>query len=167
LGWRDRARHAMPSSNDESTPSAEGRSAAGGTQAEVVILGGSDETRLLLRGLLRLHHHRVDREVRTAETLEPRPPGTTPRVLILVADTESDDWSRELVTARDRQPGLLPLLVVPEASPRLVERARAVGVRGILTRPFAVRDLVGAVATLIRGGERFPPPDPEPGRGQR
>jgi hypothetical protein len=173
-GWRDRARRAMPSSNDELTPSAErppGRPAAGSDRptVDVVILGGSEETRLLLRGLLRLHRHRVDREVRSAEGLDVREGDVgPPRVLILVADTESDDWARELIIARDRQGGLLPLLIVPDTSSELIARAKAAGVRGILSRPFAVRDLVRAVETVAAGGELFPGAGDSPtGRGQR
>jgi DNA-binding NarL/FixJ family response regulator len=133
-----------------------------------VILGGSEETRLLLRGLLRLHHHRVAHEVRTADGLELRDDATQARVLILVVDSDSEDWTRELAIARDRQAGLLPLLVVPESTVEMVRRAQTAGVRGILTRPFAVRDLVHAVETIAGGGELFPPPsERETRRGQR
>lgn len=125
---------------------------------EAVIVGGNDETRLLLRGLLRLHHYRVRGEAPSAEGLDPIDGHVDGRVLILVADGDNEEWPLELSTARDRQPGLLPLLVVPESSPNLELRARAAGCRGILNRPFAIRDLISAVETIGRGAERFPVP---------
>ena len=72
--WRDRARRAMRR-NDESMPRAEvptGRTAPVVDRPKIatVIVGGTDETRLLLRGLVRLHHHRVLSEKATAEELE-------------------------------------------------------------------------------------------------
>jgi len=121
-----------------------------------VIVGGNDETRLLLRGLLRLHRYRVLGEAKTAEALEPVDEPMSRRVLVLVSDAEGEDWSSELATARERQTGLLPLLLVPETDPEIVARARAAGVLGVLSRPFAVRELVSAVEAVSRGEERFP-----------
>jgi DNA-binding NarL/FixJ family response regulator len=118
-----------------------------------VIVGGSEETRLLLRGLVRLHHHRVVGESATAQGLEALPPNASPRVLILVADGDGEEWPHELGLALERQPGLLPLLIVPDLTPDLVARARRLGVRGVLNRPFAIRDLVSAVEAVARGEE--------------
>jgi DNA-binding NarL/FixJ family response regulator len=81
------------------------------------------------------------------------PESTSARVLILVADGDREEWPHELRTALERQPGLLPLLVVQDVTPELVARARRMGIRGILNRPFAIRDLVSSVEAIARGEE--------------
>ena len=142
--------------NDESLPPAEGP--AGRTEfvsrrphIPTVIVGGSEETRLLLRGLVRLHQHRVLEEKATADELGPGDPNDPARVLILVADGEGDEWPHELATARELQPHLLALLVVPERTPDLIVRARRMGVKAVLNRPFAIRDLVSSVEAVALG----------------
>jgi AmiR/NasT family two-component response regulator len=116
-----------------------------------VIVGGTEETRLLLRGLVRLHQHRVLGEAGTAEMLPVSDPNDPPQVLILVGDGEGDEWPHELATARSLQPTLLPLLIVTERTPELIERARRMGVKAVLNRPFAIRDLVSSVEAVARG----------------
>ncbi|MCI4364761.1 MAG: hypothetical protein L3K10_01665 [Thermoplasmata archaeon] len=103
--------------------------------------------------MIRLHHHRVTGEVGSAESLASVEEADPPRVLILVADGEGELWPHELGVARARQAGLLPLLIVPETTPDLLARARRLGVRAILNRPFAIRDLVSAVEAVARGEE--------------
>jgi len=144
--------------NDDSVPRAEGPV---GTPAEsddrpsiaTVIVGGTEETRLLLRGLVRLNHHRVLAETASAAQLPLGDPSDPPAVLILVGDGEGDDWPHELATARERMPSLHAILLVPERTPELIERARRMGVMAVLNRPFAIRDLVSAVEMVARGEE--------------
>ncbi len=150
--------HRSPRSEAPAGPSG---SAAPPPTVDAIIVGGNDETRLLLRGLLRLHHHRVLGEVRTADLLEPSDAVVEARVLILVADGNTEEWPHELATARERQPGVRTLLVVPESSTDLEARARSAGVRGILHRPFAIRDLISTVEAVGRGEERFGPTLPQ------
>ncbi|MGP8072550.1 MAG: hypothetical protein ACLPZM_05425 [Thermoplasmata archaeon] len=139
-----------------STPRTEVSAGRPDPPVDAVIVGGNDETRLLLRGLLRLHRYRVLGEARTAEELDPADDVMRRRVLVLVSDGEEETWPGELAVARERQTGLLPLLIVPEIQRELVTRARAAGIRGILSRPFAIRELISAVETVGRGEERFP-----------
>jgi|HubBroStandDraft_1064217.scaffolds.fasta_scaffold360678_2 DNA-binding NarL/FixJ family response regulator len=142
--------------NDERVPTAEGP--GGRTDAtddhlivSTIILGGTEETRLLLRGLVRLNRHRVLAETATADQLVMANPSDPSSVLILVADGDSDEWPHELATARQRQPTLRTILLVPERTPELIERARRMGVKGVLNRPFAIRDLVASVEAVARG----------------
>jgi AmiR/NasT family two-component response regulator len=133
-----------------------------------VIVGGTEETRLLLRGLIRLHQHRVLGEASTADELDPVDPNDPAQVLILVADGEGDEWPHELLTSRIHQPNLLPLLLVTERTPDLISRARRMGVKAVLNRPFAIRDLVSSVEAVARGEDildRVPGP-PRPRAGQ-
>jgi DNA-binding NarL/FixJ family response regulator len=155
LTWRDRARHAMRP-NDQSVPRAEGPigSTDGSTDrpsVSTIILGGTEETRLLLRGLVRLNRHRVLAEAASADQLPAIEPPDTPTVLILVGDGEGDDWPHELAGVRERVPGLEALLLVPERTPDLIARARRMGVKAVLNRPFAIRDLVSSVEAVARG----------------
>lgn len=145
----------MPN-KDQRSPRDEVPSGSPDPTVGAVILGGNDETRLLLRGLLRLHRYRVLAEAPSAEALEPAREPLGRRVLILVSDGDDDDWARELVVARERQTGLLPLLIVPDTQAEMVARARAAGVLGILCRPFAIRDLISTVEVVSRGEERLP-----------
>jgi len=156
--------------NDESVPRAEvpaGRSAPTFDRPVVatIIVGGTEETRLLLRGLVRLHHHRVLEETRTADHLKPADPSDPARVLILVGDGDGDGWPHELATARALHPDLLTLLIIPERTPDLIARARRMGVKAVLNRPFAIRDLVSAVEAVAQG-EDILDRVPEPGRSR-
>jgi len=125
-----------------------------------LIVGGDAETRLLVRGLLRLYHYRVEGDVPSADLLPPADANGEGRVLILVVDTDEGEWTRDLATARAHLPGVRPMLVVSELSPSLEARARAAGVRAILPRPFAIRDLISTVQAVGRGEERFGTPAP-------
>jgi DNA-binding NarL/FixJ family response regulator len=151
------------SHSERSTPrgvAASGESIAAGPALHAVIVGGNDEVRLLLRGLLRLHHYQVEREVPAAR---PPPSAGTPEelwVLLLVVDGNGEEWSAELASALERQPGLRTLLITSETTPDLEARARSAGVRGVLRRPFSIRDLISTVEAVGRGEERFGPAVP-------
>jgi AmiR/NasT family two-component response regulator len=160
--------------NDESLPRAEvptGRTAPSldRTVVSTIIVGGTEETRLLLRGLVRLHQHRVLAETGSADSLGPADPSDPARVLILVADGEGDAWPHELAAARESQPEALALLIVAERTPELIARARRMGVRAVLNRPFAIRDLVASVEAVAQGEDildRVPGPSrPRTGQG--
>jgi hypothetical protein len=126
-----------------------------------VIVGGNEETRLLLRGLLRLYHYRVEGEVPRAELLRPAESPDRERVLILVVDGRGEEWSKDLSIVRERQPGAQLLLIAQGGSASLEATARSAGVRGILYRPFGIRDLITTVEAVGRGEERFGPRAPQ------
>lgn len=151
---RGRARPVMPPTKQPPTP-------APGSAGSTVIVGGSDETRLLLRGLLRLYHYRVEGEVPRAEFLKPAPAGGEGRVLILVVDGPGDEWPSELATARERQPSAQPLLIARGVSAQFESTARSAGVRGILYHPYAIHDLISTVEAVRRGELRFAPNLPQ------
>jgi AmiR/NasT family two-component response regulator len=158
--------------NDETRPRAEGP--PGTTDApddrrivSTVIVGGTEETRLLLRGLVRLNRHRVLAETSSADQLQVEDPADPAAVLILVCDGEGDVWPHELATARERLPSLQPLLLVAERTPEVIARARRMGVKAVLNRPFAIRDLVASVEAVARGEDildRVSPPRPTTGQ---
>lgn len=114
-----------------------------------IVLGGSDDTRLLLRGLLRLHRHRVLLEAPTREGLAHVP--VSPELKILVLDVGTDPgegWSEALGEALRSRSDLRALVILPSADPALETRARQAGARATLVRPFAIRDFIEAVDSL-------------------
>lgn len=124
--------------------------------APAIVLGGSEDTRLLLRGLLRLHRHRVLLEAPTREGLARIP--TTPEVKILVLDAGPDKgeaWAEELANLLKGRSDLRALVILPSSDPGLETRARQAGARATLVRPFAIRDFVEAVDSL--GAPPSPP----------
>ena len=114
-----------------------------------VLLGGSEDTRLLLRGLLRLHHHRVLLEAPVREEIDRLPPSSDPKVLVVSAGAEKDGaWAEELSRLLATRPDLRALVILPSSDPGLASRAREAGARGVLARPFAIRDFVAAIDAL-------------------
>ncbi|HYA55013.1 MAG TPA: hypothetical protein VEG42_05370 [Thermoplasmata archaeon] len=114
--------------------------------APALVLGGSEDTRLLLRGLLRLHRHRVLFEGPTREGIDRLPP--SPETKILVLDTgpaKNDAWADELTSVLKGRTDLHALVILPSADPALEGRARQAGAKSILVRPFAIRDFIQAV----------------------
>jgi hypothetical protein len=119
--------------------------------ADVAIIGGSEETRLLLRGLVRLHRHRVVFEGSGPVGLRDLPAEPLGLVVLLDADVESAEWAEPIRRALRSFPGRRAILISPTRSPRIEGRAKELGFAVLLRRPFAVHELVEAIS---------PPPVP-------
>jgi CheY-like chemotaxis protein len=128
----------------------------------VVIAGGSEETRLLLRGLVRLHRHRVVAEGPGPETLRELPADVGTPVVLLDVDLDRPEWSSEIVETARRYPGIRIVLLTPNRSPRVDTFARDLGIHSVLRRPFAVHHLVEAIEAEGDGspGAEASPPKP-------
>lgn len=120
-----------------------------------VVVAGDEETRVLLRGLLRLHHFRVDGEAEGASQClelirEHRP-------TLLVADVNLAEGSPgSLVSeARKLAPGLRVILVAPASRPPAPPADRSQGPDVVLLRPFRIRQF--AEALLPSDGSPTPP----------
>jgi DNA-binding response OmpR family regulator len=113
--------------------------------ANVVIAGGSDETRLLLRGLVRLHHHRVVAEGYGPETIAQLPQGIESPVFLLDADLENPKWLEQIGSIAGRHAHSLVILLTSDGSASFEARVRTLGVDRLVRRPFAVHDLVEAI----------------------
>jgi len=113
----------------------------------VAIAGGSEETRLLLRGLVRLYRHKVVAEGPGPETLRELPADLVAPVLLLDVDLDQPGWTTEIVETVRRYPGTRIILLTPNRSPRVDTAARDLGVHTVLRRPFAVHQLVAALDT--------------------
>lgn len=125
-----------------------------------VLLGGNEDNRLLLRGLLRLHHYPVVLETADPSDLDRLPPSAGSGVLILDTELTGRPWEADLRAALKSHPELRALVILPRGAPSLETSAYAAGAKGVLVRPFAIRDLVRAVATVAASGESIPPSTP-------
>jgi CheY-like chemotaxis protein len=111
-----------------------------------VLLGGSEDTRLLLRGLLRLHRHQVLLEAQGPEGIERLPSSPETKVLIVDAGSKTDGtWVEDLCSVLRSRPDFRALVILPTSDPTLETRAREAGAQAVLVRPFAIRDFVEAV----------------------
>ncbi|MCI4320056.1 MAG: hypothetical protein L3J87_00310 [Thermoplasmata archaeon] len=122
---------------------------------DVIVAGGSEETRLLLRGLLRLHHHRIVGDLASGAAVLSIPPGAQDLVVVVDADLQDPDWERAIVQARQQCANLKVVLLTGTRSAEVIAKARNLGISAIVRRPFAVRELIEAV------GPAPPPAPPE------
>jgi len=110
------------------------------------LIGTNEDTKLLLRGLLRLYHHRVVFEGRSVGELEGVLPAPDPRVLVLDGETVPEGWESAIRAAQGAQPGLHTVLITSDRSPGLAARVRAAGASVVLVRPFAIAEFNRALA---------------------
>lgn len=124
-----------------------------------VLWGPNEDTRLLLRGLLRLHRCTVVHEVASLGELLALPPQPAPTILVVDAETDDAEWDRDLPAAIAQHPELRALVVLPAGGGFSESRARAAGASNVVARPFAIRDFVRAVEATV---QRPPPSAPAP-----
>ncbi len=111
-----------------------------------ILLGGNEDTRLLLRGLLRLHRHRVLLEAPGPEGIGRLPKSDETKVLVMDVGSEREpSWTDELSELLRGRLDLRAVVILPSADVALESRARAAGAKAVLVRPFAIHDFVEAV----------------------
>jgi DNA-binding NarL/FixJ family response regulator len=117
----------------------------GPNSATAIVVAGDEETRVLLRGLLRLHHFRVDGEAEGAthalELLRDHRPA------LLVADVNLAEGSPSALVA-DARAILSPLrviLVAPASRPPAPAPDAAHRPDVVLLRPFRIRQFAEAL----------------------
>jgi DNA-binding NarL/FixJ family response regulator len=115
------------------------------TRAPAVIWSENADTRLLLRGLLRLHLFPVLHEVATSEELVGLPPLSEPTVLVVDAESDSPGWQRTLPAVLSAHPEVRALVLLPPGDGSLEPAARAAGATAVVVRPFAIQDFVRAL----------------------
>jgi DNA-binding NarL/FixJ family response regulator len=120
-------------------------SAPQGPEPTAIVAAGDEETRVLLRGLLRLHHFRVDGEAEGASQalalLRTHRPG------LLLADVNLAEGSPAALVADARAivPALRVILVAPSSRPPPVMGVGGQGPDVVLLRPFRIRQFAEAV----------------------
>ncbi len=120
-------------------------SASETTASTAIVVAGDEETRVLLRGLLRLHHFRVEGEAEGAshalELLRDRRPH------LMVADVNLAEGSPSSLVeaARALLPSLRVILVAPASRPPPAPRDPGPRPDVVLLRPFRIRQFADAL----------------------
>jgi response regulator RpfG family c-di-GMP phosphodiesterase len=127
------------------------RTTAGEPMANVVIVGGAEEAQLILRGLLRLHQHRILGTGLPANAALEVLRTTADPVLLIDVDSKEPVWTDFVAEARRTNPATRVVLLSPTRSPRLEGQARAIGVAALVRRPFAIQELLSAVGPPTTG----------------
>jgi DNA-binding NtrC family response regulator len=128
--------------------------------ANVVIVGGTEEAQLILRGLLRLHQHRIiGASLRGSTALEMLRQTTDP-VLLIDVDMKDPGWSDFVPEALRANAATRVVLLTPSRSVRLDGQARALGVSALVRRPFAIQELLSAVGPVSAVPPAPSPPSP-------
>jgi len=131
-----------------------------GPEPTAIVAAGDEETRVLLRGLLRLHHFRVDGEADGATgaiaLIQTHRPG------LLLADVNLAEGSPGALIADARAivPKLRVILVAPASRPPPVLGVGGQGPDVVLLRPFRIRQFAEAVNPTP-----VAPPGPATGAG--
>jgi CheY-like chemotaxis protein len=133
-----------------SPPAALPERIAPSTTVPSILLIPEPDTRLLLKGLLRLHRHPVVFEADGIADLARLPPSPEPKIALVEVDLADPNWTDALGARLAERPDVRAVLVTTDRSPRLGEQARAAGCRAVLVRPFQIRDLVGALDAAAR-----------------
>jgi DNA-binding NarL/FixJ family response regulator len=126
--------------------------ASGGASSSAVVVAGDEETRVLLRGLLRLHHFRVDGEAEGAtqglDLIREHHP------TLLVADVNlAEGSSTSLVTESRRvAPEMRVILVAPASRPPNPPSPADHGPDVVLLRPFRIRQFAEALLPASSAG---------------
>lgn len=135
--------------------------------ANVVIIGGTEEAQLILRGLLRLHQHRiVGATLSGPQALEMLRQAADP-VLLVDTDLKEPSWNDFVPEAIRANGKSRVVLLTPTRSARLESQARSLGVAALVRRPFAIQELLNAVNPNPSGPTGAAPPSPPaaPGGG--
>lgn len=119
--------------------------APGAASPSAVVVAGDEETRVLLRGLLRLHHFRVEGEAEGAthalELLRDHQP------FLMVVDMNLAEGSPTALvgSARSIVPNLRIILVAPASRPPAPAPDPAHRADVVLLRPFRIRQFADAL----------------------
>ncbi|MGA7922724.1 MAG: response regulator [Thermoplasmata archaeon] len=119
-------------------------SAANQSTPTAVVAAGDEETRVLLRGLLRLHHYRVIGEAegltRAMEFIQAHHPS----VLVTDVNLAEGSSTRLIEESKRSSPDLRVILVTPAARPPPTPEG-SVTPDVVLPRPFKIRQFAEAL----------------------
>ena len=121
-----------------------------GSASTAIVVAGDEETRVLLRGLLRLHHFRVEGEAEgvthALELIRDRRPS------LMVADMNLAEGSSSTLVgeARSIVPTLRVILVAPASRPPAPAADPSHRADVVLLRPFRIRQFADALGPTAR-----------------
>ena len=121
--------------------------------ASAVVAAGDEETRVLLRSLLRLHHVRVDGEARGVAGALALVRKIRPSLLVVDAVLDDGEWPELLAGARAADPNSRFVLVSPRA-PDLNGTPEGLRPDALLVRPFRIRAFADALGAGPDGPAR-------------
>ncbi len=130
-GW-DRAPGAASTNGPEGSPS------------NAIVVAGDEETRVLLRGLLRLHHFRVDGEAEGFSQAMELVERHRPTLLVVDVNLAEGSPFALLKEARGVLPHVRTILVAPASRPPTINGS-AHPPDVILLRPFRIRQFAEAL----------------------
>ena len=123
---------------------ASGEPSARGVLPSAVVVAGDEETRVLLRGLLKLHHFRVVGEASGASQGDELVRLHQPTVLVADATIIEGSLARLFPAARYSSPRTRIVLIQPNARPPPLEPTAIPD--ATVVRPFRVRDFIEALS---------------------
>ncbi len=109
------------------------------------MAAGDEETRVLLRGLLRLHHFRVDGEAEGASQALALLKTHRPELLLADVNLAEGSPAALVADARSAHPPVRIILVAPASRPPPVMGVAGRGPDAVLLRPFRIRQFAEAV----------------------
>lgn len=119
------------------------------------MVAGDEETRVLLRGLLRLHHFRVDGEAEGVTPALELIALHRPALLVVDASLAEGTVGPLISQARKACPGLRVILVAPASRPPAPAADPTQQPDALLLRPFRIRQF--ALALTPDGGNAVGP----------
>ncbi|HZY70428.1 MAG TPA: hypothetical protein VFF67_05560 [Thermoplasmata archaeon] len=111
-----------------------------------IVVAGEEETRVLLRGLLRLHHVRVVGEAAGATQGAELLAAYHPKVLVADATLTEGDCGSLVETARRSEPSTWIVVITPDRR-RPVPALGTTPPDAILTRPFRIQEFADVLST--------------------
>ncbi|MCI4316992.1 MAG: response regulator [Thermoplasmata archaeon] len=114
------------------------------TASTAVVVAGDQETRVLLRGLLRLHHYRVLGEAEGSTQALELVRSHHPAVLLADVNLAEGSFTSLLEASRRADPRLRVILVAPASRPHTAT-AGGPHADAVLFRPFRIRQFAEAL----------------------
>jgi DNA-binding response OmpR family regulator len=123
-----------------------------GASPTAIVVAGDEETRVLLRGLLRLHHFRVDGEAEGATQAIELVRAHRPSLLVVDASLAEGSSTPLVGHARGLSPGVRIILVAPASRPPDLPSDPMLRPDAVLLRPFRIRQFAEALVPPGAGG---------------
>lgn len=127
------------------------------TTPTAIVVAGDEETRVLFRGLLRLHHFRVDGEAEGVTQAMGLVGVHRPSLLLVDANLAEGTAAALIAQARKAVPGIRTILVAPASHPPAQSPDPTQNADALLLRPFRIRQFAEA---LSAPGPNVPPGPP-------
>lgn len=127
-----------------------------GSPSNAIVVAGDEETRVLLRGLLRLHHFRVDGEAEGVTPAVELIGLHRPALLVVDASLAEGSVGPLIGQARGLVPGLRVILVAPASRPPNLSPDMAQRPDALLLRPFRIRQFAEALVPAGPGDVAHP-----------